>query len=99
MQIDTQITRFHYVMILSLSPPPPIAFYLIKTLQGADTLLWAKQQLYCGDEPQKKLNISVTAANLGRTMEKILLVLQRKQPSGFYSNFLSDQRNTLQWGF
>lgn len=64
-----------------LPPPSKIAFYLIKTLREADTFLWLKQQLYCSDEPQKKLNVSVTAVNLGRTMEKILSILLRKQPS------------------
>jgi len=82
-----------------LPPPSKIAFYLIKTLQEADTSLWLKQQLYCDDESQNKLNISVTAVSPGRTMGKILLVLLRKQPSSFYSNFLSDHHNSLQWGF
>lgn len=79
-----------------LPPPCKIAFYLIKTLQEADTFLWLRQQLYCSDEFQKELNISVTAVNLGRTMGKILLVLLRKQPYYFYSNLLSDHHNTLQ---
>lgn len=42
----------HVVMILP--PPSKIAFYLIKTLQEADTLPRLKQQLYSSDEPQKK---------------------------------------------
>lgn len=82
-----------------LPPPSKIAFYLIKTLQEAATLPWLKQQLQCSDEPQEKLNISGTAASLGRTMAKILLVLLRKQPPGFYSNFLSHHHNALHWGF